>query len=80
MVIPDLHGCEICFLSPREEQRLRVFEMRELRRMSGPKRGEEMGGWGKVYNVGLHSLYSSSVIRMIISRKIRLALHIACMG
>jgi hypothetical protein len=29
----------------REEHRLRVFENRALKRISGPKRDEETGGW-----------------------------------
>jgi hypothetical protein len=42
----------------REEQRLRVFENRELRRIFGPQR-EEDGSWRKLHNDELHSLYSS---------------------
>jgi hypothetical protein len=38
-----LHGCETWSLTLREEQRLRVFEHRELRRIFGPKRGGS--GW-----------------------------------
>jgi hypothetical protein len=41
----------------REEQRLRVFEIRMLRRIFGPKR-EEDGSWRKLNNDELHSLYS----------------------
>jgi hypothetical protein len=33
-----LYGCEKWSLTLREEQRLRVFENRVLRRISGPKR------------------------------------------
>jgi hypothetical protein len=39
----------------REEHRLRVFENRVLRRIFGPKRGED-GSWGKLRNDELHSL------------------------
>jgi hypothetical protein len=50
----------------REEHRLSVFENRVLRRIFGPKRNEEIGGWRKLYNEDLHKLYSSSsIIRMI---------------
>jgi hypothetical protein len=38
-----LYGCETWSLTLREEQRLRVFENRVLRRIFGPKRGEETG-------------------------------------
>jgi hypothetical protein len=31
-----LYGCETWSLTPREERRLRVFENRVLRRISGP--------------------------------------------
>jgi hypothetical protein len=41
----------------RAEHRLRVFEERVLRRISGPER-EEDGSWGKLHNDELHSLYS----------------------
>ena len=38
-----LYGCETWSLTLREEQRLRVFENRVLRRIFGPKRDEVMG-------------------------------------
>jgi hypothetical protein len=42
---------------------------------------EVIGGWRKLHNEELHSLYSSpSVIRMIKSRRIRWAGHIARIG
>jgi hypothetical protein len=64
-----------------EEHRLRVFENRVLRRIFGPKRGEETGGWRKLYNEELYNLYSSpSIIRMIKSRRMRWAGHVARMG
>jgi hypothetical protein len=68
-------------LTLREEHRLRVFEYRVLRRIFGPKRGEVTGGWRKLHNEELHILYSSpSIIRMINSRRIRWAGHVARMG
>jgi hypothetical protein len=46
------------------------FENRVLRRIFGPKRDEMTGGWSKLHNEELHSLYSSpSIIRMIKSRR-----------
>jgi hypothetical protein len=49
----------------REEQRLRVFENRVLRRIFGPKRKED-GSWRKLPNDELHSLYSSpNIVRVI---------------
>jgi hypothetical protein len=39
------------------------------------------GGWRKLYNEELHNLYSSpNIIRMIKSRRMRWAGHVACMG
>jgi hypothetical protein len=38
-----LCGCEIWYLTLREEHRLMVFENRVLRRVSGPKRDEVTG-------------------------------------
>jgi hypothetical protein len=40
----DLYGCETWSLTLREEQRLRVFENRVLRRIFGPKTDEVTGG------------------------------------
>jgi hypothetical protein len=65
----------------REEHRLRAFENRVLRRISGPKRDEVMGGWRKLYNEELHELYStSSTIRITKSRWMRWTRHVAGMG
>jgi hypothetical protein len=64
----------------REEHRLRVFENRVLRRIFGPKR-EEDGSWIKLHNDELHSLYSSpNIVRVIKSRRMRWAGHVARMG
>jgi hypothetical protein len=38
-----LYGCETWSLTLREEQRLRAFENRVLRRIFGPKRDEVTG-------------------------------------
>jgi hypothetical protein len=41
-------------------------ENRVLRRMFGPKRNEEAGGWRKLHNEELHNLYSSpSIIKSV---------------
>jgi hypothetical protein len=39
-----LYGCETWSLTLREEHRLRVLEIRVLRRIFGPKRDEVIGG------------------------------------
>jgi hypothetical protein len=63
-----------------EEHRLRVFENRVLRKIFGPKR-EEDGSWRKLHNDELHSSYSSpNIVRVIKSRRMRWAEHVACMG
>jgi hypothetical protein len=51
-----------------------------LRKIFGPKR-EEDGSWRKLHNDELHSLYSSpNIVRMIKSRRMRWAGHVARMG
>jgi hypothetical protein len=75
-----LYGCDTWALTLREEHRLKVFENRVLRRIFGPKR-DEIIGWKKLHNEDLHNLYSSpTIIRIIKSRKMRSAGHVACMG
>jgi hypothetical protein len=65
-----------CVPHVREEHRLRVFEDRELRRIFGPKRDKMMEG----YNEVLHKLYSSpNIFRVIKSRRMRCAEHVASM-
>jgi hypothetical protein len=52
-----------------------------VRRIFGPKRDGVTGGWRKLHNEELHSLYSSlSIIRIIKSRRMRWAGHVARMG
>jgi hypothetical protein len=49
-------------------------------RIFGPKR-EEDGSWRKFRNVELHNLYSSpNIVRVIKSRRLRWAGHVAGMG
>jgi hypothetical protein len=74
-----LYGCETRSLTLTEEHRLRVFENRVLR-IFGPKR-EEDGSWRKLHNDELHDLYSSpNIVRVIKSRRMRWAGHVARMG
>jgi hypothetical protein len=64
----------------REDRKLRVFENRLLRRIFGPKM-EEGVSWIKLHNDELHSLYpSSNIVRVIKSRKMRWAGHVARIG
>jgi hypothetical protein len=76
-----LYGCAIWSLTVREEQRLRVFENRVLRRIFGPKRDEATGEWRRLHNKELNDLYSSlNIIRLIKSRRVEWAGHVAHIG
>jgi hypothetical protein len=58
-----------------------VFENRMLRRIFGQRRDDVMGGWKKLHDEELRDLYSSpSIIRMVISRRMRWTGHLARMG
>jgi hypothetical protein len=76
-----LYESETWALALREEYRVRVFENRVLRKIFGPKRDEVTGELRKLHNEELRDLYSSpSIIRMIKSKRIRFAGHVARMG
>jgi hypothetical protein len=58
-----------------------VFEKKVSRRIFGPKRDGVAAGWRKLHKEELHNLYSSpSIIRIIKSRRMRWAGHVARMG
>jgi hypothetical protein len=49
--------------------------------LGGLPKDEVVGSWRKLHNEGLHNLYSSpSIIRMIKSRRMRWAGHVARMS
>jgi len=76
-----LYGCETWSLTLREERKLRVFENMVFRRIFGPRRDEVTGEWRRFHNEELNDLYSSpNIVRMIKSRRMRLAGHVARMG
>jgi hypothetical protein len=71
-------GCGTWPLTLREEHRSRVSENRVLRRIFRPKREEVAGGWRRLHNEDLHNLYTSpNIIRVIKSRRVRGAGHVA---
>jgi hypothetical protein len=58
-----------------------VFENKVLRRIFGPRRDEVMGDWRRLHNEKLNDLYSSpNIMRVIKSRRMRCAGHVAHMG
>jgi len=76
-----LYGYEAWSLTLREERKLRVFENMVLRRIFGPRRDEVTGEWRRLHNGELNDLYSSpNVVRVIKSRRMRWAGHVARMG
>jgi len=59
---------------------LRMFQNRMLRRIFGSKRDEVRGEWRKLHNEELNDPYSSpNIIRVIKSRRMRWAGHVARM-
>ena len=58
-----------------------MFEKRVLRRIFGPRRDEVTGDWRRLHNAELNGLYSSpNIVRVIKSRTMRWAVHVARMG
>jgi hypothetical protein len=61
-----LYGCDTWSVILREEQRLREFENRVLRRIFGRKKGEMAGDWRRLHNEELHNFYASpNIIRLM---------------
>ena len=61
-----LYGCETWSLTLKEEQRLRMFENRGLRRIIEARRDGVTGEWRKIYNGEPNDLYCSPNILWVI--------------
>jgi hypothetical protein len=57
-----------------------VFENKVLRKIFGPKRDEVTREWRQLHNEGLNDLYSLNIVRVIKSRRMKWAGHVARMG
>jgi hypothetical protein len=76
-----LYECENWSPTLKQECRLKVFENRALRKIFGTKRDEVIGEWRRLHNKELYALYySPNIIRVIKSRILRWAGHVARMG
>jgi len=75
-----LYGCETWSLTLREVRRLRVFENRVVRRIFVPKMDEVTREWRKLHYKELNDLYCSHNTVRVISRRMRWAGHVACVG
>jgi len=76
-----LYGCKTWSLTLREERKLRVSENVVLRRIFGYRREEVTGEWWRLHNESLNELYSSpNIVRVIQSRRMSWAGHVARMG
>jgi len=72
---------EYGLLTLTEERRLKVFENRVLRRIFGLGRDKVIKELRKLHNEELNDLYySPNIVRVIKSRRMRWAGHVACMG
>jgi hypothetical protein len=58
-----------------------VFENRVLRRIFGPKRDEETGGWRKLHNEGLHkkTTFEQGIITHVRAKALTTVLPIWCL-
>jgi len=68
-------------LALQEERKLRMFENMVLRRIFEPRRDNVTGERRRLHNEGLNDLYAKpNIVRVIKSRRIRWAGHVARMG
>jgi hypothetical protein len=75
------YECETWSLTLREERKLMVFENMVLRRIFGSKSDGVTGEWRRLHKEELNDLYySPNIVRVIKSRRMRWAGHVACVG
>jgi hypothetical protein len=76
-----LCGCKSWSLTLREQNRLRIFGNRVLRRIFGPERDEVKEERRKLHSGELQKLYlSPNIIRRVKPRRMRWAEYVTCMG
>ena len=81
IILSVVYGCKTWSLTLWEERGLRLFKNRVLRRIFGPKKDEVTGKWRKLHNEELNDLFCpSNIVRLIKSRRVRWAEHVAPMG
>jgi hypothetical protein len=69
-----LCGCETGYLTLREEDRLRVFGNRAMRKIFKRKRDEVTADWRLLHNEAFHDSYiSPNIIRVVKLRRTRRA-------
>jgi hypothetical protein len=74
-------GVKIDLSHSGRNRTLRVFENRVLRKISRPERDEVIGDLRKLHSEKLNDLYCTpNIIRLIKSKRIRWAGHVARMG
>jgi len=65
----------------QEERKLRVFENMVLGRIFGPRKDDVTGEWRRLRNEEVNDLcFSPNIVRIIKSRRMRWAGHVARMG
>jgi hypothetical protein len=70
------YGCEAWTLTNRDEQHLRIFERRILRKIFGPEQNED-GSWRIRMNNELNELIGNAdIVRFIKSRRIAWLGHV----